>query len=438
MLGMADMAYAYDRLFVGVWFIVGLGCGTALFLTHYRVRRKTAFLGVLPAFALLVAAFPLADALGMRFPVIAMAAYYLVAVALVMMLVRWIYDVWWLEALITVVMGYAMQHIAFDSVMLLASILGSPIPSTVPDSPLIMMAAFLVPYAVFFGAVYWLIGRRFVIDHERIRDRRIWVSLSAVMLALIIVANLMLESTSAQTQRFGYSYDLLCTAMSVIIMLLSGANDILHADLTMIRRTEQLKAKQYEISRETIGLINIKCHDFRKSVASLSRGVGASSREAVKQVEDSIRIYESMYRTGNDSLDAILTDKSLYCSARGIALDCMADGWLLGDFGDVEMYALFGNIVDNAIGAVEQVPDTRRRLIELTVRESGGLVLIEENNYYEGTLVFREGLPVTTKGDSGYHGFGMKSVERVVRAHDGELMIDAADGMFSLSIVLRR
>ena len=35
-------------------------------------------------------------------------------------------------------------------------------------------------------------------------------------------------------------------------------------------------------------------------------------------------------------------------------------------------------------------------------------------NYCEDELEFRNGLPVSTKGDDNYHGFGMKSIQYVV------------------------
>ena len=39
-------------------------------------------------------------------------------------------------------------------------------------------------------------------------------------------------------------------------------------------------------------------------------------------------------------------------------------------------------------------------------------------NYCEDELEFRNGLPVSTKGDDNYHGFGMKSIQYVVEKYE--------------------
>ena len=53
-----------------------------------------------------------------------------------------------------------------------------------------------------------------------------------------------------------------------------------------------------------------------------------------------------------------------------------------------------------------------------------------------GTLTMRDGLPVTTKGDEDYHGFGMLSMKTVAEQYGGGLSVRAEDGAFILDIVL--
>lgn len=50
-------------------------------------------------------------------------------------------------------------------------------------------------------------------------------------------------------------------------------------------------------------------------------------------------------------------------------------------------------------------------------------------------LVFQDGLPVT-KRDKYYHGFGMKSMERVVKKYGGSIAAAQRDGIFALDILL--
>ena len=101
---------------------------------------------------------------------------------------------------------------------------------------------------------------------------------------------------------------------------------------------------------------------------------------------------------------------------------------------ETDLYSLFGNIVDNAIEAVSD-PGVEEKLISLTVKRSDGLVSVNVHNYYCGKLDFENGLPLTTKKNKSYHGYGMKSIKRVVEKYGGELSVSGKGGIFNLNIV---
>lgn len=48
--------------------------------------------------------------------------------------------------------------------------------------------------------------------------------------------------------------------------------------------------------------------------------------EALREIENTVGIYDSVVRTGNDTLDVILTEKGLICEHSGIHLTCITDG----------------------------------------------------------------------------------------------------------------
>lgn len=58
------------------------------------------------------------------------------------------------------------------------------------------------------------------------------------------------------------------------------------------------------------------------------------------------------------------------------------------------------------------------------------------HNLYTEPLHFVDGLPQTTKGDARWHGFGVKSIRRIVQQHGGTLTMQAQDGMFRLVALL--
>lgn len=194
---------------------------------------------------------------------------------------------------------------------------------------------------------------------------------------------------------------------------------------------------QYQISKENINLINQKCHDLRHQVSAL-RGKGASgdSDSYLKEIENSINIYDSIVRTGNEALDTILTEKSLYCQSRTIGIHCVADGEAMSFISPVDIYTIFGNALDNAIESVERLSNNDSRFIDVMIYSKKSMLVINIVNPLYSNLELEGGLPKTTKSDTGYHGFGLKSIRHTAESYEGFVSIDTQDDMFSLSLVI--
>ena len=233
-----------------------------------------------------------------------------------------------------------------------------------------------------------------------------------------------------------YSYNILCCLLTLYMQFSMIGMKKLRKDLDVVNHLWQQDREQYEIAKENIDLINLKCHDLKYQIRRMGQrdAVGAGQ---LQEIEKMISIYDSTVKTGNEALDVILTEKSLVCRKNSISLTCMADGAKMGFMDDTDIYALFGNLVDNATEAVRTLGDVERRIIGLTVHAEDFLLLINVNNYYDGVIVLDAGgLPVTTKRNKDYHGFGMKSMRLIVEKYGGDLTIDTENGVFNVDIVV--
>lgn len=191
--------------------------------------------------------------------------------------------------------------------------------------------------------------------------------------------------------------------------------------------------QQMKISKETIELINIKCHDIKNQIATLGNHV---SEEEILELKSAIDIYDIAFKTGNEALDVLMVEKLMLCESKGIRFDCMAEGRNLEFMKQSDIYSLFGNAIDNAIEAVEQIANPEKRCISVKARLEKGMLMIHFENFYEGELMFAGGLPQTTKQDKRYHGFGMKSIRMITEKYHGYLSIKAERGIFTLNILL--
>ena len=128
-------------------------------------------------------------------------------------------------------------------------------------------------------------------------------------------------------------------------------------------------------------------------------------------MEDSVKIYETIVKSGNEVLDTILTEKSLYCKERGITVSCVVDGSQLGFINTIDLYAILGNAIDNAIEAVEKFKHVEKRQIDVCIYRSQQFLVMNIINPMKEKLVYEEELPRTTKKDTLHHGYGLKSIQ---------------------------
>ena len=113
----------------------------------------------------------------------------------------------------------------------------------------------------------------------------------------------------------------------------------------------------------------------------------------------------------------------------------MIDGAKLSFMENTDIYALFGNLMDNAIEAVEKLVDNEKRIITMNVYVENNILYIDMSNYYQGKVTFdNNGFPLTTKETNGYHGFGLRSVIMLCKSYGGRYSLSTDDGIFSLQL----
>lgn len=208
-------------------------------------------------------------------------------------------------------------------------------------------------------------------------------------------------------------------------------------ELDTLNRLWHQQKEQYELSRETIALINHKCHDLKHQIAAMRIITSPEDREKyLREIEDSVQIYDAIVKTGNEVLDTVLTEKSLFCSADHIKINCIADGGQLDIFDPVDLYTVFGNAIDNAIEGVKQLTNQDMRMIDVLVYVRNHFLLINIMNPIGNRPEFDGELPISTKTRNGYHGFGLKSIRHIIEKYYGFMKIDMEENVFSLKILI--
>ena len=63
-------------------------------------------------------------------------------------------------------------------------------------------------------------------------------------------------------------------------------------------------------------------------------------------------------------------------------------------------------------------------------------MLLKFENYYEGKLEFEDGLPLTTKPDTDFHGYGLKSIKSTAQKYGGVVTVNIEQKWFVLKVLI--
>ena len=200
-----------------------------------------------------------------------------------------------------------------------------------------------------------------------------------------------------------------------------------------LRNIMEMQYKNYQLSRESIDVVNQKYHDLKHQIEFLKSDISSDEKmQYLNEMEQDIQAFEAQNHTGNHILDTILTAKSLQCQNENIQLTCVANGKYIEFMNPMDISALFGNMLDNAIEGVSKVEEKDKRWIHVSIRRKMDFLVICVSNSYQGDISFSHGMPVTQKEDKRYHGYGTKSIRNIVSQYGGTVVFRAEKGWFEV------
>lgn len=344
------------------------------------------------------------------------------------------------ENIVTVLIRYLFVMILFPSF---------PLRHTV--AYILLMAAV---YTAVYAAMYGLVGRRISVDvsdmYQNATSTTVvymfaYLSYTAILSATKVVCENVitpLNGNAAYTDIYRYlqffmvADMLLISVVMTVVMWYSYERAFLQNEKQIMLQMAKDRESQYEFSRENIEMINRKSHDLKHQLRALEQVSDEERRKQLRETRKAIDFYDAVVKTGNEALDTILTEKSVYCTNHNIRLSCSVHSDRLGKIGLVDLYTLLGNAIDNAIESTDACTDPEKKIISLSIRETAEMVYIQIENYYEGTIQMRDGIPVTHKADKENHGYGVKSIRAIVQRYNGIIRISTENQVFRLQMVM--
>lgn len=172
-------------------------------------------------------------------------------------------------------------------------------------------------------------------------------------------------------------------------------------------------------------------HDFHHHLQTLKGQLEAGETMRalayIEQLDNQLLNMDTLLKTGNVSLDAILSAKIAQAKEENIAVTVNANVLDSLTISDLELSIVVGNLLDNAIEACCAVAG--ERFIRIFISMKGNMLYFSMLNA-AGAKRKKTGALFATHKD-GVHGFGLRRAEAILEEHGGWVKYNSEDGAFT-------
>lgn len=207
-----------------------------------------------------------------------------------------------------------------------------------------------------------------------------------------------------------------------------------------MRKKTYLKLVEYQTEQSEKHLNEVRSihkemrgykHDFHHHLQMLKGQLEAGEVDRalayIEQLDNQLMNVDTLLKTGNISLDAILSAKIAQAKVENIAVTVKANVPDALTISDLELSIIIGNLLDNAIEACRTV--TGERFIRIFISMKGTMLFFSMLNAAGAKKKKTSSLFATHK--DGVHGFGLRRAEAILEEHGGWVKYNSEDGAFT-------
>ena len=189
--------------------------------------------------------------------------------------------------------------------------------------------------------------------------------------------------------------------------------------------------RQEQKYNKTLGLL----HDVNKHIKTIEqlylKGNTEIAAEYTKQIGGMLQPLISARYTGNPILDILLADYISIMDEKGIDFDIKVDNVKMDFIDAMDITTIFGNLLDNAIEACDNVENDRKIIVKIGAYHEMISIRMENNCT---NVKWKNGIPISQKGQN--RGMGLLNVRRSIEKYDGSIKLKEEDGIFIVDIFL--
>ena len=266
-----------------------------------------------------------------------------------------------------------------------------------------------------------------------------YINILLVLLGNVLLIYLLAELRNENRVKVLLSLIIICIIDISTFWIHDKVNEVYREKIERSIMEEQIL--MYNKQLQIIQLSQKKIQSFRHDIKNhllilysyLDEGKNDRAKSYIAEMQNNISIPEQYVKTGNNELDAILN----YSLSKAKKLGCQTetkisvpDNIIIQGY---EMVVLFGNLLDNALEALEKV-ENRYLYVGITVDK--GVLLIRIKNTFDGKMVQKNGIIKTRKKEAKLHGIGLRNVREIVEKYNGKFDVNIRDNYFIADVLM--
>lgn len=176
-------------------------------------------------------------------------------------------------------------------------------------------------------------------------------------------------------------------------------------------------------------------HDYHNHIQALLALVGDDerTRDYLWKLNKDLTEVDTVVKTGNVTVDAILNSKLTLIKSKAIPVDAVAKVPDDLKISEIDLCAIIGNLLDNAIEAVLPLPPEARFIrIYIGMLKSQLYISVTNSTATEPSKI--GGKYVSTKGEG--RGVGLMRVDSIAKRNGGTVNRQNESGVFATEVLL--
>lgn len=289
----------------------------------------------------------------------------------------------------------------------------------------------LIFFTFIFILLHFLKGRQR--NEERLDKSAFLLALIPITSIFVMITFVRISDSCELTPSLNWMLTLSAVFLLTINLLIFGIEQynrkksMEYTEMQLLLQKESDSAQYYEMLLSQHENQNILIHDIKKHLQSIDMLNDKKDHDKIHlyihELMRSSDLKEVSQLCDHEMLNAILTRYGRSCLDKHIAFHVDIRSGIINFIADADITSLFCNLLDNAIEAAEHIPDSFIEVSAYRREKTPFVVITIVNTSRKNPFDVQSGKLHTTKFNKGKHGFGIKSIRKIIVKYHGDIQM---------------